>query len=188
MQAVCGYKGAAALVYCVDFNRMLDIAAYLGEVNTTSTPIDFITGSSDAILAAQTAVIAAKSLGIDSLITNGVHRQDFKKLYELLELPAEYIFPLVAVVLGYSDVEEDYIKARMKKGVIHYDTYRHLTPEEIADEIKEFDLRDKKHGLPTRTYWEEAGFDHYYNWFFQKWIGPQEDRFTPVLKEAKFIN
>jgi nitroreductase len=188
MQAVCGYQGAAVLVYCVDYNRMTDIAAYLGEVNAVSTTIDFITGSSDTVLAAQTAVIAAKSLGIDSLVTNGVHRQDFKKLYELLELPSEYIFPLVAVVLGYSEVPEDQVKGRMKSGVIHYDAYHRMTPEEIEAEIEEFDTRDKKHGLIDRAHWEAAGFSHYYNWFFQKWIGPQEDRFSSVLREVKFLN
>jgi nitroreductase len=187
MEAVCGYHGSAVLVYCVDYNRMIDIADYLGEVNTMSVPIDFITGSSDAILAAQTAVIAAKSMGIDSLITNGVHRQDFKKLYQILELPDKYCFPLAAVVLGYSEEPAEHVKERMKKGVIHYDSYHRLTEEEIQDEINYFDMKDRKHGLTTYTQWEQMGYSHYYHWFFQKWIGPQEDRFTPVLKDVELL-
>lgn len=186
MRAVWGYKGATALVYCVDFNRLNDIAEFMGEVNTMNAPIDFITGSTDAIMAAQTAVIAAKSLGIDSLITNGVHRQDFDKLYQLLELPAKYCFPLIVVVLGYSDKEDGHVKERVTSGVIHQDTYHHLTDKEIEDEIQIFDFRDKKVST-VLTGWEEAGFSHYYNWFFQKWNSPREDIFTKVLKDAEFI-
>lgn len=186
-KAVCGYHGSVTLVYCVDYNRMLDIADYLGETNAMSTPIDFITGSSDTVLAAQTAVIAAKSLGIDSLITNGVHRQDFKELYQQLELPSKYCFPLIGVVLGYSGEEPASPKERMTKGVVHYGTYQHVQPEDIEEEIKYFDSKDKKYGLTTYTQWESMGYPHYYNWFFQKWIGPQEDRFTSVLKDVGFF-
>jgi nitroreductase len=186
-KAVCGYHGSVTLVYCVDFNRMKDIADYVGEVNAMSSPIDFITGSTDTVLAAQTAVLAAKSLGIDSLITNGVHRQDFQKLYELLNLPSKYCFPILGVVLGYNDEGSSHVKDRMKNGVIHYDSYHHLTSEEIEEEINYFDSKDKKYGLTTYTQWEALGYPHYYNWFFQKWIGPQEDRFTPVLKEVEFF-
>lgn len=186
-QAVCGYHGSLTLVYCVDFNRMHDIATYLGEKNAHSAPIDFITGSTDTVLAAQTAVIAAKSLGIDSLITNGVHRQDFHELYKLLELPSKYCFPLIAVVFGYSAEGEAHTKERMKNGVIHYDKYQHMSPEEIKEEIQYFDSKDKKYGLTTYTQWEAMGYQHYYQWFFQKWIGPQEDRFTTVLQDAGLL-
>lgn len=188
MQTVCGYRGAVTLVYCVDYNRLNDIAAYLDEKNIMTAPIAFITGSTDAILAAQTAVIAAKSLGMDSLITNGVHRQDFDKVYQLLELPSKNCFPLVAVVIGYSDVPEgDHIKERRKNGVIHYETYHHLTEDEMGEEINYFDTMDKKDGSTMLTGWEQAGFSHYYNWFFQKWIVLREDTFTKVLKSVEFF-
>lgn len=188
MKAACGYSGAALLVFCVDQNRLVDIAEYMQQDYKKSTTIDFITGGTDAVLAAQTAVIAATSLGIDSLITNGVHRQNFAALYELLNLPKEYCFPMIGVVLGYSaKPETKSYKGRMTKGVIHYDTYHHLTKEEIEEEIAAFDSREKKYGLTSYTQWEEMGFKHYYEWFYQVWNGTQEDVFYPVLKETKFF-
>lgn len=187
-KTVCGYHGSVTLIYCVDFNRMKDIAEYMGEVNAMSPPIDFITGSTDTVLAAQTAVIAAKSLGIDSLITNGVHRQDFTKLYELLKLPSKYCFPLIGVVLGYCGEDIYQVKKRIRNGVIHCGTYHHLTPEELEEEIACFDSKDNKYGLSSYSQWEALGYQHYYNWFFQKWIGLQEDRFTDVLKNAEFLS
>ncbi len=188
IKKACGYSGEALLVFCVDQNRLIDIAGYLNQEYKRSTTIDFVTGGTDTILAAQTAVIAATSLGIDSLITNGVHRQDFKALYELLKLPKEYCFPLVAVLLGYSaHPEEKHYKGRLKKGVIHYGAYQPMTKEDIEDEIAKFDSHEKKYGLTYYTQWEAMGFHHYYEWFYQVWNGQQEDVFYPILKETKFF-
>ena len=169
IKAACGYSGAALLVFCVDQNRMIDLAEYMHQDYKKSTTIDFITG-------------------IDSLITNGVHRQNFAALYELLHLPKEYCFPMIGVLLGYSAKPEmKHYKGRMTKGVIHYDTYHHLTTGEMEEEIAAFDSREKKYGLTSYTQWEEMGFKHYYEWFYQVWNGKQEDIFYPVLKETKFF-
>ena len=188
MKAACGYTGAALLIFCVDQNRLMDIADYMQQDYKRSATIDFITGGTDAVLAAQTATIAAASLGIASLITNGVHRQNFDALYELLHLPKEYCFPMIGVLLGYSaNPEAKHFKGRMTKGVIHYDTYHHLTKEEIEEEIAAFDSREGKYGLTSYTQWEGMGFKHYYEWFYQVWNGEQEDIFYPVLKGTKFF-
>lgn len=188
IKAACGYTGEALLVFCADQNRLIDIAGYLQQDYKKSTTIDFITAGTDAVLAAQTAVIAATSLGIDSLITNGVHRQDFQVLYELLKLPKEYCFPMIAVLLGYSaKPEEKHYKGRLTKGVVHYGAYHHMTEEEIEEEIAKFDSHEKKYGLTYYTEWGAMGFKHYYEWFYQVWNGTQEDIFYPVLKETKFF-
>lgn len=185
MQTVCGYKGAVTLVYCVDYNRLTDIADYLKLDYERSITIDFITSSTDTVLAAQTAVIAAKSLGIDSLITNGVHRQDFKKIYEVLKLPESSCFPLLAVVLGYSQESNGQKKGRIKAGVIHYEEYRHLTQEEMRTEINQFDSENHEFGVYAD--WRSMGFEHYYDWFYQVWNHRQEDRYYPFLKEINFL-
>jgi nitroreductase len=185
MQTVCGYKGAVTLVYCVDCNRLTDIADYLKQNYERSITGDFITGSTDTVLAAQTAVIAAKSLGIDSLITNGVHRQDFKKIYEVLKLPESSCFPLLAVVLGYPQATSELKKGRTKAGVIHYEEYKRLKEEEIEAEISLFDSEDHKYGVYAD--WKSMGFEHYYEWFYQVWNRTQEDKYYPFLKEINFL-
>lgn len=185
---ICGFRGAALLVYCVDQNRLMDIAGYMKQDYEMGTTMDFLSGGTDAILAAQTAVIAATSLGIASLITNGVHRQDFHRLYELLNLPKERCFPMIGVVLGYSDSKEKHNKDRLRNGVIHYDTYQHMTDNEIMEEIERFDSPEGKIGLTTYTQWEKMGYAHYYEWFFQVWNKCSEDRLSPILKEVKYMD
>ncbi len=185
---ICGYHGAALLVYCVDQNRLMDIAGYMKQEYEMGTTLDFLSGGTDAVLAAQTAVIAATSIGIASLITNGVLRQNFHKLYELLNLPKERCFPMIGVVLGYSASKEKHYKERLRNGVIHYDTYKHMTDSEIKEEIERFDSPEGKIGLATYSQWEKLGYSHYYEWFFQVWNRRSEDRLFPILQEAKYMN
>src|ERR1035438_3238583 len=85
----------------------------------------------ESILAAQTAVIAAKSMGIDSLLTNGIHRGDIERLWEILELPQESCFPLIALLLGYPKTEPAYQMGRLRgPGVVHYEKYQRMIKDE----------------------------------------------------------
>ncbi|MEN6369378.1 MAG: nitroreductase, partial [Thermotogota bacterium] len=76
------YRGSRALIYCVDYTRIAALAKHLGHEFSCDDIVGFITGTMDTMLAAQTAVIAAKSLGIDSMITNGLHRNSLDKVYD----------------------------------------------------------------------------------------------------------
>jgi len=167
------YEGSKALIFCVDFNRILDTAKYLGHTYEVEGIRAFITGSTDAILAAQTAAIAAKSLGIDVFFTNSVTRGprgwgDMDRIYRKFELPEKYCFPLIALILGYSAEKRKYRKGRLKKGVIYYDKYHRLTNEELEEIVKEYDN-------PENHLWLDAyeksrkDFKHYLDWFYTVW-------------------
>ena len=102
IQKLTGYRGNCLLLYCSDHTRLADTAKHLGDPFNPVNMESFITSSTNTILAAQTAVIAAKSMGIDSMLTNGIHRGDIERLWEVLELPQESCFPLIALILGYA--------------------------------------------------------------------------------------
>jgi FMN reductase [NAD(P)H] len=163
-----GYEGSRALIFCVDYNRIVDAAEHLGYNFTMSGINAFITGSTDAVLAAQTAAIAAKSLGIDSLFTNSLHRGDIDRIYKRFGLPERYCFPLISLILGYSAETPEYSKGRLEgKGVIHYDGYHRLTAEELDWLVDEYDDPEKRLGVIRD--WEERGFAHYLDWFYAVW-------------------
>ncbi|MDF2935230.1 MAG: nitroreductase [Paenibacillaceae bacterium] len=63
MREYFDYTGSKALLFCVDFTRLTDTADYLQHPYACGGLQDFITGSTDTILAAQTAAVAAASLG-----------------------------------------------------------------------------------------------------------------------------
>jgi len=163
-----GYQGSHLLLFCVDFNRLVGTAAHLGHSYAPQGVTPFLTGAIDTSLAAQTAAIAAKSLGIDSLFTNGIHRGDIQRVYDLLNLPEKYCFPLIALILGYAQGEHESLRGRLSgPGVIHFGNYQMPTAEEYEAIITSYD--DPASGLAPAAPWKEKGFEHFLDWFFEVW-------------------
>ena len=146
----------------------------------------------NTMLAAQTAVIAAKSLGIDSLLTNGIHRGDMERVWKILDLPEKNCFPLIALVLGYPTEEPTHDKGRIEgAGVIHYDTYHHLTDEELDNIVEKYD--DKEADIALINDWDKQGHKHYLDWLFRDWLGrsskptTEETQMFKLLKRSGFV-
>lgn len=170
MQRLFYYRGSHALIFCIDFNRIMATAEYLGYQFNNYHIIGFITAAVDTILAAQTAVIAAKSLGIDSLITNGLHRNDLDTVYQELNLPEEACFPLITVVLGYPKQEPQYKKGRLSSEfLVHFGQYHPPDEEQLDRIVAQYDDYQRHVGLIDN--WEELGFERYLDWFYTKWCG-----------------
>lgn len=190
MKQISEYVGARLLIFCVDFTRLVDLAEHLGHKFSVSDAIGFVTGSTDTILAAQTACIAAKSLGIDSLFTQrGLHRRDISKVFKILNLPEKYCFPLVALVLGYPKAEPEIKKGRlMDKSIIHWDEYHRSTPDELNKLVANYDDVNLHLGLIED--WSKLNMNHYLDWFYSKW-SPQfqvdTKQFVSALKNLGFL-
>jgi nitroreductase len=168
-----GYAGAVTLVFCVDFNRIIDVAVHLGHSYTVQGFRAFVTGTIDVGLAAQTAAIAARSLGIDSLFTNGLHRGDMSRVYDRLNLPHAYCFPAIALVLGYPKSEPDHKRGRLSgPGVVHWGGYHRLTADEIDEIVAQYD--EASNHLDLDVPWREEGFGHFLDWFYQVWSNPRQ--------------
>ena len=168
IKKLCGYVGSKGLVFCVDYTRIIAAAQHLGHTFSATGTVPFVTGSTDTILAAQTAAIAARSLGIDSLFTNGIHRGDVGRVYELLGLPEQHCFPLIMLVLGYADREPEHLKGRLcGPGVVHWGEYHSLTPDELDELVQTYDDPDAH--LMLNDAWRKQGMDHYLDWFYATW-------------------
>lgn len=186
-----GYAGSCGLLFCVDYNRIRKTASHLGHDFQPDGVVSFITGSTDTIMAAQTAAIAARALGIDSLFTNSVHRCDIRKLKETFGLPEKYCFPLIALVLGYPRTEPEAVKGRLNgPGVIHYGKYREPDRAELEELIAIYDDPSRNMGLIRD--WKEKGYAHYLDWFHQAWTrgaSPEKEReFYSTLRKAGFLD
>jgi nitroreductase len=169
MKQLCGYQASCLLLYSVDFTRVVDTAAHLGYQYGVDNIDSFISGSTSTIVAAQTAVIAAKSLGIDSLLTNGIHRGDIERLWTLLELPANSCFPLIALLLGYPKTEPAYQKGRLTgAGIVHKEKYQRLTKPELQALVEQYDDKSRHLGLVEN--WDTLGHKHYLDWLYKTWL------------------
>ena len=168
MQRLFYYQGSHALIFCIEFNRIMATAEHLGHQFNDYHIIGFITAAIDTVLAAQTAVIAAKSLGIDSLVTNGLHRNDLDTVYRELNLPEEACFPLITLVLGYPNQEPPYKKGRLSSEfLVHFGQYQPSDEGQLDRIVAEYDDHTKRIGLIDN--WEELGFERYLDWFYTKW-------------------
>lgn len=165
MKEILPHIGSKALVFCVDYNRILDTAEHIDCTFDAANAYSFISGAIDVCLAAQNAAIAARSLGIDSLFTNYIHRK-IDKVYELLDLPESLCFPMVALILGYAVKKPAHLKSRLKgPGVIHYGKYQRPNSSEMDEIVNQYDDPDMT--LFLFADWKEKGFAHYLEAFYK---------------------
>ncbi|MCK5345988.1 MAG: nitroreductase family protein [Candidatus Heimdallarchaeota archaeon] len=188
------YGGSLGLIFLIDFNRWIDLAKILN-INIESS-IDGLRGftisSMDAMLAAQNAALAAKSLGIESLFTTSLHRANMKEVYALFDLPKQYCFPYLSLALGYSDEKPSSNKGRVKEGVIHYNNkYRRLSETELKQQIAEYDDETNHLGSVSMTECLREGYQHYLELYFKKWAKsqpPEEIKgFYQTISDAMFL-
>jgi len=186
------YDGNCLLLFCADYNRLIDVAGYLGHEYHADNTEAFVTSSTNTILAAQTAVIAAKSMGIDSLLTNGIHRGDIERIWTILDLPQQSCFPLIALMLGYPRKEPEHRTGRLRgPGVIHRETYQHATKEQLAALVSLHD--DPASNLGLNNAWRAKGYDHYLDWFYKEWANGRrattsEGQMCKRLKKSGFVD
>ena len=93
VQAKLNWPGDRTVVFCVDFTRLARLAEAVGVPCSLDHFQPFLTGVIDTALVVQTAVIAAKSLGIDSRITNDAFLADRDAIYRELHLPTGAVSP-----------------------------------------------------------------------------------------------
>jgi FMN reductase [NAD(P)H] len=186
VKSVCGYAGTAALVFCIDFSRLVDLSERIGSPWKPEGTQAFITGSTDTILAAQTACIAASDMGLGTLFTNSLHRRPLDDVFEDLNLPEQYCFPLITLVLGYPRRKTTKLRGRISgPGVVHADVYRRLDAEEMDAMVAQYDKPASR--LATSQGWRKNGFDHYLNWFFEDWCAMVEPSGKRDAAHSKLI-
>lgn len=185
IQEAFGFKAPHALLFCVDYNRVLDTAHFLGEPYQTNGALSFIHGAVDTILAAENAALAARSLGLGEMFTNSLHRQPLDKLYATFNLPEQYCFPLIVLLLGYSTGERSYRKGRLTDlGILHQETYQRLIPNELAT-LVDFINDPLNHMAPTGDPKLAEG-ETFLHWYFNNWPNkPNSEKQKELIDRLK---
>jgi len=193
MREVCGYVGSCLMLFNVDYNRLISSAESLALKYYPDNMTNFVTASINTSIAAQTATIAARSLGIDSLLTNGIHRGDMERQWKLLGLPEKSCFPLIALVLGYADRKPEYLVGRLDgKSIFHNTKYHTLTKDELDEITQIYDNPDLHLGLNQN--YKDNGHDHYQEWLYKEWLTgnsiptTDETQIYAQLRKRNFID
>ena len=118
-----------SFVICMDTRRVRQLIGVAGYAPGTSPAIDVHFGIGDAVLAGQNMLLAAEMLGYQGCWIGGV-MNNLSAIVELLQLP-ENVLPFAALTIGLSAEDTPYRPRLPRKLVIHENTYRDGTPDEL---------------------------------------------------------
>lgn len=166
-------KAPWVLIFLADYQRWMDYFSFSG-VNEKAVALqrktrmpgegDMLLAVCDALIAAQTSVMAAEALGIGSCYIGDIlEKYEFHR--DLLKLP-QYAFPITMVCFGRSAKEDPEWKLQPRfpqKYIVHQNQYRPLGKDEVRDFEKP--LVDKNY--PTGKF--PPGMDNLaQRYYFQK--------------------
>ncbi|WP_432667426.1 hypothetical protein R9X47_13660 [Wukongibacter baidiensis] len=186
-----GLAGDMVLIFCIDFYRLHRCSELLDCDFDSQYMMQFTTALIDISMLAQSSILAANSLGIDTLITNEIYHNKLEKAFDKLNIPQNYVLPMIAVCLGYSKTDNRKQKGRIDLNHIFHDNqYKKPSDNEVMRIIEEYD--DEKRNIGLIENWKEKGYKHYLEWFFNKWspvIGSriESNAFVEVLEKHKIV-
>ena len=174
------------LTFCADINRFNKWCEARKAEPGYDNFLWFTNAVIDAMLVAQNCCIAAedKGLGICYL---GTTTYTADKIIEILNLP-KGVIPITTVVMGYADEDPCLTDRLPLEAVVHYETYKDYTPDDIdklftekenLESTKKLLEENKKETLAqifTDNRYKKADNLHFSNVFFD------------VLKKQGFFN
>lgn len=121
--------------FCADFNRFNKWCKMRKAEPGYDNFLSFFTAAIDALLAAQNFCVAAedKRLGICYL---GTTTYMAERIIDILHLPMGVV-PVTTVVTGFPDENPGLTDRLPLDGVVHFDTYKDYTSEEIDNLYRE---------------------------------------------------
>jgi len=153
-------KAPFVLIFLADYQRWWDYyhvceapqrAAELERKNRKPQQGDFLLASCDALIAAQTAAIAAESLGIGSCYIGDIS-EHYEIHRDLLKLP-QYVFPVAMLCFGYP-VKRDVVRKRSPRYSPEFMTfknqYHHLDEAELKEMFAPYEERLQAVGQPIK--------------------------------------
>ena len=119
------------LTFCADVFRMREWIRVNNSKQSFDDFLGFLTGTVDAVIAAQTISLAAESVGM-GICYMGTTWWAADQIIELLALP-KGVFPVTSLVIGYP-AENPGLRDRLPLEVmVHQEKYQRLSDEEIRE-------------------------------------------------------
>jgi FMN reductase (NADPH) len=133
---LCGHQEHIAqapvfLAWCADLNRLDRVCELRGYKQVAEYVENFLLATVDTAIAAQTAALAAESLGLGICYIGSIrnHPQD---VIELLALP-RLVFPVTGMTLGWPAFAPRLRPRLPTSAVLHWDTYNRDQDQALRD-------------------------------------------------------
>ncbi len=150
-------KAPYLLLFLADYQRWMDVYTYsgvearcreLGVPFRTPQAGDLMLACCDALIAAQTAVIAAESMGIGSCYIGDILEQ-YEVHKQLFNLP-RYVLPLTLVCFGRPaspDAPRRLVPRFDRRFIVHTDRYQPISQEGVEEMFR---LHTEQRGAPWK--------------------------------------
>lgn len=126
------------LIFCADYSRWYECFCSVENEVRKPGAGDLLLAYTDAVIAAQNAVVAAESLGIGSCYIGDI-LENYEIHKELLSLP-KYVIPSAMIVLGYPTTQQ---KERIKpsrfklEDIVHENTYNYDNSNKQSEMLRD---------------------------------------------------
>lgn len=158
-------RAPMVLIFCADMQKWYDTFVEGGARPRKPAEGDFALSITDAVIAAQNAVVAAESLGIGSCYIGDIMEQcEFHR--ELLHLP-EYVFPAAMLVFGYPTKQQKERKKPKRcrlEDIVQENTYQRRNGESLRKMFEKETIEKGK----TFEEWTSAFCERKYNSDFSR--------------------
>ncbi len=136
-------KAPLVITFCADFNRFNKWCNQRKAVPAYDNFLSFYTASIDALLVSQNVSLAAEAFGL-GICYLGTTTYMASKIIEILNLP-EGVVPVTTIVAGYPDETPELTDRLPVNGVVHIDTYKDYSEDDINQ------IYSEKEALPQTT-------------------------------------
>ena len=173
------------LTFCADFNRFTKWCQQRDAEPGYDNFQSFMATAIDALIAAQTFCIAAESVGL-GICYLGTTTYNARDIIDTLKLP-KLVVPITTITVGYPDGISDQTDRLPLNAVVHSETYKDYSKEDIdkiytekenSDFYKQFISENKKETLAQ--VFTDIRYSKKNNEFFS-------EKFLTVLKEQGFL-
>jgi len=117
------------ITFCADFNRFNKWCEQRNATPGYGNFLSFFTAAIDALLAAQNVALAAETSGL-GICYLGTTTYMAERIIEILKLP-KYVVPVTTLVIGYPAESPGLTDRLPLDGVIHFETYKDYSAEDI---------------------------------------------------------
>ncbi len=122
-------EAPVVITFCADVNRYTKWCQYRKADPHYHNFLWFFTASIDALLASQNVALAAEANGL-GICYMGPTIYLARKIIDVLDLP-KGVVPVATLVVGYPDEDPPLTDRLPLEGVVHYETYKDYTKEDI---------------------------------------------------------
>ena len=174
------------LTFCADFNRFNKWCRQRKAVPGYDNFLSFFTAAIDALLVAQNVALAAEDFGL-GICYLGTTTYMAERIIEILKLP-EHVVPVTTLAIGYPAETPGLTDRLPVSGVVHYETYKDYTSEDINSIFREKESLELTKQLLIENHKETLAQIFTDNRYTQKDNIAFSQAFLKVIEKQGFMN